>query len=614
MSAADRDPSPDNRTPFLQQHSSSSAPPRYDQIEQTTEKSPAKERLSQNTKDFAAIGFLPTLNVITTTIFVGILIYGYQAADHKTVEFTIASMRIPTFISLFMALIKMCIAGGIGYALSEYKWIRLQEGTKLSTLEVYDASSRGIGGILRVLTAIRPDRVLLPLIILQLGLIAMGPASQEVLTVAPYTWCTNATDVIFTDLRTDDVSMGFEDIRSFRGLQANYLLQFAFELASRNFVPPMNMNCPDDSESCSYYDIPLIVTVPNCVEASFDTVEIISGQDRNLIVPYTTYINYTETLSYQLAAAPAAYYAPSMLHRTGYDANNFTYANASAVPNPSDYAGDQQFVFITRDNKAAGTTSLRSADAKVYNCTLQSYFNMTYIQNNATSMLQAQVSSRPIEMDYAKLADPSYWKGNVSEEDRIMRNAYAMQVSFINYLVLSDQSTFRNDIAGTWSIYVGPKSPDTNTAIDLLDSLLTYMAIMVVHSRPESRRQVKGEACYRLPEVYQLDPRRYYPVCLVLLIPMVWWVAVYCLSLKRLGVSRGHSQVALLVTGFTTALKKRFKGYSHADSNRIFEKAKTVDVVFGESKSRHGRRGHAAFGEPNELQRIPGRRPSLPRI
>lgn len=61
-----------------------------------------------------AIGLLPTLNVLVTAVLTGVLMYVYQEADKKPIDYTMGGMTIPALVALIMTLLKMCLAGGIG--------------------------------------------------------------------------------------------------------------------------------------------------------------------------------------------------------------------------------------------------------------------------------------------------------------------------------------------------------------------------------------------------------------------------------------------------------------------------------------------------------------------
>lgn len=87
-----------------------------------------------------------------------------------------------------------------------------------------------------------------------------------------------------------------------------------------------------------------------------------------------------------------------------------------------------------------------------------------------------------------------------------------MQVSFINHLALSDQNESWSGVALAWSDYVGSKLPDKGMTLDFFDSILAYMALMVVHTRPKICKHVSAELCFRLLEIYSILHVTIWPV------------------------------------------------------------------------------------------------------
>ena len=77
-----------------------------------------KEKSSDNKKSSGVGNLLSTLsfpiiNVLTTCIIVGILVYVYQYANGKSTDTTMGGMKVPTVVSLLMTIIKMLVASGI---------------------------------------------------------------------------------------------------------------------------------------------------------------------------------------------------------------------------------------------------------------------------------------------------------------------------------------------------------------------------------------------------------------------------------------------------------------------------------------------------------------------
>ncbi|KAI9497942.1 hypothetical protein BDB00DRAFT_802707 [Zychaea mexicana] len=275
------------------------------------------------------------------------------------------------------------------------------------------------------------------------------------------------------------------------------------------------------------------------------------------------------------------------------------------------FAGEQSMVVLSYNGTATPVQGLTLEEVKVHECTFVPYINRTSLVFLERDGKREAVETTPIEMDYALLSDEAHWSddSSITEQDRLMLNAYALQVAELRAIIDQDQDEFNDHVSSEWYFV----NSDINTIENFLKHLASRMDLIIVFGRPERLGTVGGEACYNLPTQYHVDPAAYYTLSLSLLVPMVWWVSVWIFALRRTGgVSRGNSQVLLLVAGFTAALRRRFKGMSHASASAIFERAKQTDVKFGEltysSSStdlhRHQqstRRGHITFGTPDQI-------------
>lgn len=472
-----------------------------------------------------------------------------------------------------------------------------------------------------VFFGIRPDRVLVPTILFQLGLIAMGPASQQILTTYPWSTCDPAAaKLLFTDVASNliaNIRGPSYDIRLMSGITSNYLVEYGFYAAAYNSSVSINLQCPDKSANCTFNDIPILHATVECQPASFQNVSIISERNLNATTLLTDYYNLSDPNAN--IYTPKFFYAGSMLGRTYYDIANRTASEAAAPTGPPDpatlrpYVGDQTFVVLSDKGIAWPSVYVAEKDIVVEECTLESHVNQTTFAILGTDWQFTTHSSEAVTMDYDLLANSSYWAAQPSGSDISMLNAYGMQISLLYYLIEGISPGGMNDLAGQWSAHAD--KDDTNTIHNFLNDLLYHADLLVTLGRPASMTPAAGNACYEFPTSFHLKASAYYPVSLVMMIPMVWWVITWLLSLQKMGgVSRGNSQVALLVTGFTSAVRRRFKGFSHADQNTLFKQAKKVDIAFGETQSDGIRRGHVAFGVPGELNPIRARRRSLPRI
>ncbi|KAL1932314.1 hypothetical protein VTP01DRAFT_9370 [Rhizomucor pusillus] len=113
----------------------------------------------------------------------------------------------------------------------------------------------------------------------------------------------------------------------------------------------------------------------------------------------------------------------------------------------------------------------------------------------------------------------------------------------------------------------------------------------------------------QVPSTFNLSRPSYYAVSLVLLVPLIWWVSVWILSLYRTnGVSRGQSLVALLVAGLTPAVQREFQGMSQADQYTLIKYARGVRVRLGEVGVEEA---HATLGLSHEVEPLRVRRNSF---
>ncbi|KAI8137686.1 hypothetical protein BJV82DRAFT_674489 [Fennellomyces sp. T-0311] len=572
------------------------APPGYYQ-------EPKREGVSEMFK----VIFLPVLNVAGTCALVGIIIYIYQKANGQTTDMTIAGMRVPTILALIMTIVKMLVAGGITFAVSEYKWIQLQsEGSKLALLDIYDGCTRGVGGIIRVLTSIHLDKVLIPTVLFQFGLIAMGPASQQILSTADIIQCVKGeAGIWYTNFSSSDISTlsSTTGPGSVKGLKQDSLVRYAFEQAALGFQVQPYYECKMGSLNCTYTDLSGIHTTVACQNGTLDS-QIIDLNTNN-VSTLNHYYGYDKPnpITSPSPSVPGIFYSGSMVGRTYFDLNNYT-APLLSPKNGSDASirklfGDQSFVMVLTDEGTLNSYLPMDKKPQILECTLQSTVNssMLIIDQSNVKRLQ-QYSSTPLIIDYDTLSNATYWKENYLDANFTMLNAYAMQLSILKTLIADGQDGFQ-EIVENWLIYghLSGKTPD-NFFVDTLHNV-DLTAMYGLPANPIFGEQ--GTRCFIQGNTYQLSPAAYYCLALSLLLPLIWWTIIWIISLHQSnGVSRGNSQVALMVTGLTAAARQDFKGLSHSGQREIFAKAKEVNVVFGETRSS----GHIAFGTPEEMKPV----------
>ncbi|KAI9246945.1 hypothetical protein BDA99DRAFT_565363 [Phascolomyces articulosus] len=601
---------------------------------------------SGGVRELLSIVTLPILNVIATCIFIGIIIYVYQHANGQSTDMTLGGMRVPTIVSLMMTILKMCVTGGIAYAVSEYKWVRLQDenGQPLALLDIYDACTRGVGGIVRIIRSIRLDMVLIPTVLFQMALIAMGPVSQQILTTANLAECDQVktgiwySNITSLDMTTLSSSTG---VSSMKGLKQDYLVRYALQQAALGFYVQPYYDCPLNSINCTYSPIQGFHTTVTCNPGTLNTQ--IVDLHKNNVTTLSHYYGYDKKNSIftPSPSVPSIFYSGTMFGRTFSDFNNYTVPYATSTSNNATYDaqmrkmfGDQKFVLVLADDGSLDGYLPTNKTPQVLECGLTSELNTTSLVIESNTKHNQLISQAPIVFDYDLLSNSTYWSRNYVDGNYTMMNAYAMQFSIIKNLVAADGMSKSDttsydgtsggfqDIVENWKMFGASPTLFNNTTPEaFFYDTIHNVDLSVVFDLPNQMFGIKGEHCYYTGNFYQLNPAAFYSLALSLLIPLCWWAFIWIISLyKTNGVSRGNSQVALMVTGLTPAIREKFIGLSHATQSELFKQAKNVKVMFGETRNMtapsEGRgflqpAGHIGFGAPSEMNPIRTRRRSI---
>ncbi|KAI9310703.1 hypothetical protein BX666DRAFT_2126007 [Dichotomocladium elegans] len=557
---------------------------------------------------------LPIFNIAVTCVVIGLTIYVYQTADGQTTDLKLAGMNVPTILSLLMTIAKMFVAGGITYAISEYKWVRLQnDGGSLAMLDVYDACSRGLGGIARVASALRFDRVIVVTLLFQIGLMAMGPASQQILSTKSsvvcsrddaYIWYTNYTSADLTSMKYSNT------LQKLKGLEREYAAAYGYGQASRGFVTIPNYTCSQNSLNCTYDGVGGLATEAVCTPGDLKSEVVdVHTNNKTTIASYLG-LSKNDSRSPPYVDVPQTFYHGSMLGRTHYDLANLTmplYTNATYDPTLRRYFGEQKFVLVLSDEGNLSTYIPADKEPKVLICTLQTSYNVSNLVYRSEQIEIYNQTSVPLDLDYDLLSNNTYWKkANSLKTDYRAMNAYATQLTHMKLLV--GNSAFFQQLAADWLIYGYNATNDGSAPVKFLRAMLHNTDLVSLYGIPNDPIFAsKGSRCWVHLNMYDVNKVAYYAFALAFLVPLIWWVAVWIISLHQTnGISRGNSQIALLVTGFTPAVKHQLRGMSHAGQHVLFKKAKEIDVVFGEHRST----GHIAFGQPAELDPIRTKRES----
>lgn len=467
-----------------------------------------------------------------------------------------------------------------------------------------------IGDIAKVVTSLRFDMVIIPAILLQLGLMAVGPASQEILTHANIETCDNQTGIYYTNVTGADLAnLGSAgDVGTLTGLKQDYLVRTAFSQSALGFMAQPFYECKVGSLNCTFDDIKLFSTTFECKNGSLNTEIVNVATNKVTTVSEYFGFNRTDSIFGPMVDVPSTFYAGSMQGRTYFDLYNRT-DNTSSIstydPSLRQLFGDQTMVFVLNENATFGTYIESNAIPQVRECTFRSNYNVSSLVHKADKIKFYKSETRPLNLDYDLLSNNTYWSSELWP-DRLPLNSYALQLTVMRFLC--DQKSFSR-IVSDWYLY-SQNPNDTNPLESFLRQSLQNVDLSLTFSLPYSPIfSMEGQRCYVSDNVYMINPAAYYAVTLSLLIPLLWWATVWLISLHHTnGVSRGNSQIALLVTGLTHSIRQQFQGMSHAGHDQLFNKAREVQVVFGETRTADaavdGRIGHVAFGAEGEIDPI----------
>ncbi|KAJ8661222.1 hypothetical protein O0I10_002971 [Lichtheimia ornata] len=582
---------------------------------------------------------LPLFNAVATIIFIAITILAFSTAYGMPVEAHIAGMSYPSFIGLMMALILLLLGDGIGYALSEYKWIRFErKNTPLSLLEAYDACSNGLGGVFRSVYAFRLDYVLVIAVLFHFGILATAPLAQRVLlqnASNDFVNCMKADSSLsaqITNISRQDFTTYNPDTRDPRSIKTyidHSLITRAFRLGFTGYLfyydeqnntlgwdPHLKLPCPGEALSCNYTTtVTMPYLKPVCQKGIFNTtvVDTIFGNTTKLLdlffEPNDLYEGGMKLVS-EYQKYQAFFYHSSMENSTFYYLNNLT----QPYPESARRVVQPRFVALMKnesfnDHGTWYAENLLYA-ARIHDCTFQPMINVTeYAMEDQKLTRRRVISSTPVEMDYDALNDPAYWQRYGEEgTDYTMANMYAMQLSVLKNMIIDIDIAF---------------PPYQNDKIFYqFDTFLYKMADTVAENiamLPPPLHQgdpIEGDTvCMRPYMQFRPDPASYLPLMLCLLIPLLWWLITWLWSLKQAGwISRGNSQIALVLHDLTSTIRRRLGDLSYMDQFSMMIAARSVRTKLGEPKSDHVSSDPLVFGHRNDVDPrslLRGRRKSI---
>ncbi|KAG0184593.1 hypothetical protein DFQ28_010880 [Apophysomyces sp. BC1034] len=523
--------------------------------------------------------------------------------------------------------------------------VRLQkDGGKLSLLDIYDACTRGVGGIVRVIGSLfRADFILISGSLLQLALLAMNPAGQQVLSstiggeemgalvsgTALY-----KNHPAYSDMTGVSVTYDLSEIKGH--IQA-YLVQAALEQTSLGYsLSALKIICPYPAVRCEYDDIPVYHIGIDCQPASLQT-KVLDSTNGNLTTVNdllgfnSTKPSFLQPIFPTGAEArhflPQFYYAESMVGRTHWDLAKIPISEGHGEYNPNarNLIGDQTFVMAAINGTTKVGRAKNDSSTTIFQCTLRSYLNATKVSFSPSNLDIKAMKSDPVTIDYELLSNNSKLEALAGGKDRLgddgvsilhfgnftQTNAYGLQLSVMK--ALTSLTAEIGAAATMWSIGSSPDlGPVGQSSIfDFLGHWMKQTGINSAFSAPHpsmlqslpatGQNFNTGLGYIVLPLLYNIEPAQYLGVVLSFLVPLVWWVSIWIISLYQTnGLSRGNSQIALLATGFTEAARKEFGEYSHASQGSLFSRADKIDVCFGETPSVDGKPGQVAFGLKQE--------------
>lgn len=194
----------------------------------------------------------------------------------------------------------------------------------------------------------------------------------------------------------------------------------------------------------------------------------------------------------------------------------------------------------------------------------------------------------------------------------VMINAYLMQQTIITELLAPKFYTIQDYFNSFTQIKhfrygedLFPFEPFMKYALRAFDQAY-FQAPYLDSSFQSTVNTVKeGLAIFNLEPQYSVRKEACYILCLCLFLPILWWVMVWVISIKKSnGIARGNSQIALLATGMTPLAEHNLRGFSKLDSDNAFKNAKNIRVRVGTFRN-NNQKEVVVFGMDNEEHLMP---------
>lgn len=248
--------------------------------------------------------------------------------------------------------------------------------------------------------ALHFDWILLVALVFNIGLLLVGPASQEILvpTMNNVT-IGNSSDIRFYYMRAEYIG-GRSDLKDsgmapkLNGLMSNaYIATSSFAQAASGAKSSPLFDCPSGSSYCIYSNVTYIATNITCNIISPDETAIVNrwGTNRTVVVLKEFFTSFNISTASDMKF-PKFLYSGDMINRTYWDLANYTAPSLPGFINIPEifadrkiydaryrpYAGDQSFIIAYNKtsqkniNLSPNSTYL---DMEFKKC----YFNSSYV-------------------------------------------------------------------------------------------------------------------------------------------------------------------------------------------------------------------------------------------
>ena len=486
--------------------------------------------------------------------------------------------------------------------------------------------------------AFRLDYVLAIAILFHFGILATAPLAQRVLlqnASNDFVNCMKAdssisgqiTDISKADFTTYNPSINdprsiktYIDhsfiIRTIRLAFSGYHFYYMEKNNTLGWDPHLKLPCPGEALSCNYTTtVTMPYLKPVCIPGTFNDTIIDATFDNTTEIidlffePNDLYPDGQRLIS-EYENYQTFYYHSSMANLTYFSLNNLTLP----YPETTRRVVQPRFVALMRNESFNNQNTWSFEDLlyamRIHICTFQPMINVSeYVMDNQKLTRRRVISSTPVEMDYEALNDPAYWERYGEEgTDYTMANFYAMQLSVLKSLIVDDEVALPRFETNLYFYQF-----DT-FMYKMADSLAENIAMLPppLHQGDTIQADV---VCMRPYMQFRPDPASYLPLMLCLLIPLFWWLFTWLWSLKQAGwISRGNSQIALVLHDLTSTVRRRLGDLSYMDQFSMMVAARNVRTKLGEPKSDQVSTDPLVFGHRNDVDPkslLRGRRKSI---